>query len=136
MRVFRAATGQSPIEYLLRLRIQKAMALLRNTDLTVTEIALEEGENCEVLQPLIRIVDTSEFKFEGNVDAATSLSLKKGQVVYFVPSDGSKVKVKGKVSYIAPVVDAASGLYEIKAEFGNKDGLVKPGVAGTIHIER
>ncbi len=45
MRVFRAATGQSPIEYLIRLRIQKAMALLRNTDLTITEIALEVGFN-------------------------------------------------------------------------------------------
>ena len=45
MRVFRAATGQSPIEYLLRLRIQKAMALLRNTDLTITEIAMEVGFN-------------------------------------------------------------------------------------------
>jgi len=45
MRVFHAATGQSPIEYLLRLRIQKAMALLRNTNLTITEIALEVGFN-------------------------------------------------------------------------------------------
>jgi AraC-like DNA-binding protein len=45
MRVFKAATGQSPIEYLIRLRIQKAMALLRNTDLTVTEIAIEVGFN-------------------------------------------------------------------------------------------
>ena len=45
MRVFHAATGQSPIEYLLRLRIQKAMALLRNTDLTITEVAMEVGFN-------------------------------------------------------------------------------------------
>ncbi|MEX0323821.1 MAG: AraC family transcriptional regulator [Puniceicoccaceae bacterium] len=45
MRVFRKATGQSPIEYLVRLRIQKAMSLLRNTDLTITEIALQVGFN-------------------------------------------------------------------------------------------
>ena len=45
MRVFRAATGQSPIEYLLRLRIQKAMSLLRNSGLTITEIAMEVGFN-------------------------------------------------------------------------------------------
>jgi AraC-like DNA-binding protein len=45
MRVFRKATGQSPIEYLVRLRIQKAMSLLRNTDQTVTEIALQVGFN-------------------------------------------------------------------------------------------
>jgi len=43
MRVFRKATGQTPVEYLIRLRIQRAMELLRNTDLTVTEIAMEVG---------------------------------------------------------------------------------------------
>lgn len=45
MRVFRKATGQTPIEYLVRLRIQKAMELLRTTTLTITEIALEVGFN-------------------------------------------------------------------------------------------
>ncbi len=45
MRVFRKATGQTPIEYLVRLRIQKAMDMLRNTDLSITEIALEVGFN-------------------------------------------------------------------------------------------
>lgn len=43
MRVFRKATGQSPIEYLVRLRIQRAMELLRNTDLSITEIAMAVG---------------------------------------------------------------------------------------------
>lgn len=45
MRVFREAAGVAPIEYLLRLRIQKAMKLLRSTDLSVTEIALQTGFN-------------------------------------------------------------------------------------------
>ena len=45
MRVFRKATGQPPIEYLVRLRIQRAMEMLHNTDLSVTEIAMEVGFN-------------------------------------------------------------------------------------------
>jgi AraC-like DNA-binding protein len=45
MRVFRKATGQTPIEYLVRLRIQRAMEMLRNSDLSITEIALEVGFN-------------------------------------------------------------------------------------------
>ena len=45
MRIFRKATGQPPIEYLVRLRIQRAMELLRSTNLSVTEIALEVGFN-------------------------------------------------------------------------------------------
>ncbi|MBM4152612.1 MAG: helix-turn-helix domain-containing protein [Kiritimatiellaceae bacterium] len=45
MRVFHKATGQSPIEYLIRLRIQKAMELLRNSARSITEIALDTGFN-------------------------------------------------------------------------------------------
>jgi AraC-like DNA-binding protein len=45
MRIFRKATSQTPIEYLVRLRIQRAMELLRNTDLTITEVAMEVGFN-------------------------------------------------------------------------------------------
>lgn len=45
MRVFRKATGQTPIDYLVRLRIQRSMEMLRNTDLTITEIALKVGFN-------------------------------------------------------------------------------------------
>ena len=44
-RVFRQATGQSPIEYLMHFRIQKAMKLLRNSDYNITEIALSTGFN-------------------------------------------------------------------------------------------
>jgi len=45
MRVFRKATGQTPIEYLVRLRIQKSAELLRNTDFSVTDIAMQVGFN-------------------------------------------------------------------------------------------
>ncbi|WFB36247.1 AraC family transcriptional regulator [Kiritimatiellota bacterium B12222] len=45
MRVFKKATGQSPIEYLLRLRIQEGMKRLLKTDMTITEIAMDVGFN-------------------------------------------------------------------------------------------
>ncbi|WP_411825781.1 AraC family transcriptional regulator [Luteolibacter sp. AS25] len=45
MRIFRKATGQTPIEYLQHLRVQKSMELLRNTELSVTEVAMQIGFN-------------------------------------------------------------------------------------------
>jgi AraC-like DNA-binding protein len=42
-RSFHAALGQSPLEYLLRLRINSACALLATTSLTIKEIALRAG---------------------------------------------------------------------------------------------
>jgi transcriptional regulator GlxA family with amidase domain len=40
---FRQATGRSPVEFLIGLRIEAAKRLLRQGDLGMTEIALETG---------------------------------------------------------------------------------------------
>ncbi|GAA0236588.1 hypothetical protein GCM10009527_036410 [Actinomadura nitritigenes] len=42
-REFRAAYGESPYSYLMTRRIERAMALLRRGDLTVTEVCFEVG---------------------------------------------------------------------------------------------
>ncbi len=43
IRVFKNATNQTPIEYLIEIRIQKAMDLLRKTNLPISEIAYQVG---------------------------------------------------------------------------------------------
>jgi AraC-like DNA-binding protein len=43
--VFRKATGQTPIDYLVRLRIQRAMELIQKSDHSITEIAFAVGFN-------------------------------------------------------------------------------------------
>jgi AraC-like DNA-binding protein len=42
-REFRRAYGESPYSYLMTRRIERAMALLRRGDLTVTEVCFEVG---------------------------------------------------------------------------------------------
>lgn len=44
-RVFKIVSGFSPMEFLNRMRVQKASQLLVNTDKTIVEIALETGFN-------------------------------------------------------------------------------------------
>jgi AraC-like DNA-binding protein len=43
LRVFRQATGKSPIDFLIGLRIEAAKRLLRQSDRSMTDIALETG---------------------------------------------------------------------------------------------
>ena len=43
IRAFQAATGASPIAYLIQLRINRATALLRDSDAPVTDIAFRAG---------------------------------------------------------------------------------------------
>lgn len=45
MRVFKEATGQSPIDYLISLRLQRAVILLEGRSITISEIAFEVGFN-------------------------------------------------------------------------------------------
>jgi transcriptional regulator GlxA family with amidase domain len=45
IRSFREAFGETPHRYLQRRRIERAMALLRDTDRSVTEISLDVGFN-------------------------------------------------------------------------------------------
>ena len=45
IRTFAKATSLSPFEYLIQLRLQRAMGLLRNSRLTISQIAFEVGFN-------------------------------------------------------------------------------------------
>jgi len=44
-RVFKTVSGFSPMEFLNRMRVQKASQLLVNTDKTIVEIAMDTGFN-------------------------------------------------------------------------------------------
>lgn len=45
VRVFRRATGQTPMDYLIQLRLRRATRLLETSDLSVTQIAHQVGFN-------------------------------------------------------------------------------------------
>ena len=45
IRTFRATFGETPHRYLQRRRVERAMELLRETDLPVTEVSLDVGFN-------------------------------------------------------------------------------------------
>jgi multidrug resistance efflux pump len=99
----------------------------------VTARKVQEGEGCEVHQPLLVLVDASQCYFVANVEAPVLASFKVGQEIALrVDAAPDPVTVRGRISYLAPVVDAASGLGELKAVFPNADGAVRPGVAASV----
>lgn len=61
--------------------------------------------------------------------------LKLGQTVALQLQAGDDpVSLQGKIVFISPVVDPASGLRKVKALFDNKDGKVVPGVTGVMSL--
>lgn len=100
---------------------------------TVTKLFLREGESCQENQPLVRVVDTSRGLFVGNAEEGIGRTLRKGQSVDLKIKIGNQfIAKKGKIIFVSPVVDPASGLMEFKAEFDNSDGSVRPGISGTM----
>ena len=97
----------------------------------VVELLLDRGEGCKAQDPLIRVVDTSKFYFEANVEAAHGVQLQEGDSVGLeFLSGGRTIKVPGRLSFVSPIVDPSSGLLQVKALCDNSQAGIKPGVDG------
>jgi RND family efflux transporter MFP subunit len=94
----------------------------------ITEILLHPGEACAPYEPLVRLVDTTRCYFIGQVEGKAAAALHLDQPMK-IDVDGAASPVIGKISFISPVVDPASGLAKVKAIFENADAKIRPGLA-------
>jgi RND family efflux transporter MFP subunit len=102
----------------------------------ITELNLRVGEACTAYQPVVRVVDTRQCYFISNLEAKSATHLKTGQTVALeIEDENAPIKVRGKIVFVSPVVDSASGLQKIKVVFDNTDGKVRPGLAGKMRFE-
>jgi RND family efflux transporter MFP subunit len=95
---------------------------------------LDIGEHCEQGQALFRLVDTRKCFFVGNIDEKTGQNLVNKQKVS-LNIGSNHIQKTGTIVFISPVIDPASGLFEIKIQFNNKDRIIKPGVSGYLNLE-
>lgn len=103
----------------------------------ITEILLHPGEACQPYQPVVRMVDTRQCYFVGNLEAKLAAVLKTNQAVRLeIDTGAAPVKVEGKVTFLSPVADPASGLVKVKVLFPNVDGRVRPGLAGNVLVPK
>ena len=103
---------------------------------TITEIFVDVGEGCQPLTPLVKVVDARQCIFVADVEPALGARIKVDQIIPLDIQNGTgSLHVSGKIIYLAPVVDAASGLLKLKAVFENPEGKIRPGVAGKMSLE-
>jgi RND family efflux transporter MFP subunit len=105
-------------------------------DGTIVDVMLDEGEICEANQPMLKLVDVSKVFLVCNIDEPAGRLLKDDQVypVEFNSGDESW-NGEGKVVFVAPIVDPASGLLRVRLSFDNANEEVRPGVPGYIMLE-
>lgn len=96
----------------------------------ITEILIEEGEGCEPLQPLMRLVDVTRLIVTANLEAEQLNRFTPGQNVRVsLPTREGVREREGKVRYVSPVVDRASGLGILRVDLDNSDASAVAGVA-------
>jgi RND family efflux transporter MFP subunit len=99
----------------------------------ITEVLLHRGESCQPYQPVARLVDTRQCYFVSNIEASLAAGIKTNQVLGLeIETGAAAAQVKGRVTFLSPVADPASGLVKIKVLFPNDDHRVRPGLAGKI----
>ena len=101
----------------------------------VTDLPIEVGEYCEPPQIILRMVDTRMFYCVANIDPEAAAKLQLDDPVSYVTETRSNMQpLMGKIVFISPVVDPASGLLRIKALFSNADQTVRPGEGGFLNL--
>ncbi|WFB36459.1 efflux RND transporter periplasmic adaptor subunit [Kiritimatiellota bacterium B12222] len=104
--------------------------LIAPFDGVMAELSVDEGESIQAGQPVLRMVDLSSAFLLLNLPADLAAGLKMDEEVVLVFQLDDEVVKKGKVAFISPVIDPASGLRKVKMFFKNDAPKVEPGRIG------
>jgi len=130
------AEQREQVEYRMALAQLAKRRITAPFDGVIAELLLEEGENCSAQQPVARIVDTRQCYFITHIEGAAGWRLRAGMSVPLRLNEGGAiVERRGRVAYVAPVIDPSSGLQEVRVLFDNSDGKIRPGITGLMQGE-
>ena len=124
------------VEYQMALAQQAMRKLSAPAAGEVTRMLIDPGEYISTEQPLLRLVDTRKCVFLSNLSAEEvgRVAVGKALSMEFNHGDAS-FQMKGKVIFVSPVTDAASGLRLVKLELKNADQRVSPGTRGYLLLD-
>ena len=101
----------------------------------VTKLIKQAGESVQANEAAIRLCDLSRILFVVNVPSDRSGKLRLGGAVDLVVGHGG-TRTKGRLIFVSPVVDPASGLREVKIELIKPGPDVRPGVPASLELPR
>lgn len=88
----------------------------------------QPGEATDNFLPLVSVADVSQLYLETYLPASRLRDVQPGQTVEVSVPDLSNKKFTGKVEFIAPVIDAASGDFRMKILLDNSDHILRAGM--------
>lgn len=101
----------------------------------VTMLRVRPGEWAAPGEAVARLVDDGACEFRVNVSAAVARRLQPGQSVAVRIDDPALAQPRtARVTFVSPVVDAASSLVEVRAELPNPDRRLQAGMKARLAL--
>jgi RND family efflux transporter MFP subunit len=123
------------LDYLTAKENLERRTLRASTPGIVTRLIKNAGESVQAHEPALRLCDLSRIQFVVNVPAQDSESLQTGSTVRLLVGP-TAVATRGRVTFASPIVDAASGLREVKIDLIQPGPNVRPGVTASLELGR
>lgn len=100
----------------------------------ISKILKNSGESVQAYEPVIALCDVSKIIFTASLPAFGSNNVQVGDRVS-LRFAGQDRTVAGQVRFISPIVDAASGLHEIKIDILDLPAWMQPGLSADLILE-
>ena len=134
-----AMKGRIELE-LARLQSEQAEEIFRQRTITapingvIVEQMREVGESITATQPMFRLVDIDHVfvQFYARVEEAADIKID-GRLQVKCRVDNQDATFDGRVEFIDPRVDAASGLTRVKVLVANPEHRIRPGLRAEVH---
>ena len=111
------------------------MVLTSPVDGVVVEKNIVQGARFEPGETVLRLADLSTVWLVAKVPAAQAANITVGQTARFesvaLPGD----TFNGEVTFVQPVLDAQSRTVDVRVALPNPDGLLRPGLFGTVQLQ-
>jgi multidrug resistance efflux pump len=99
----------------------------------ISKIEIQTGESAKNNEPVMILCDLSQLEFISNIPVGYADRLIKGMAVQ-IEIVSQNTKVKGKIKFVSPVVDSASGLQQIKVVIDDTADWLRPGMNANLVI--
>jgi len=121
------------LDYLVASENLERRTLTATTQGIVTRLIKQTGESAQAYESVLRLCDLSRIEFMAHVPAELIGRLREGQSIR-VSVGSASLNVGGRVSFVSPVIDPASGLREVKVHLINPPASVRPGVSASLEL--
>lgn len=98
----------------------------------IVALDVDAGEWAKPGDSIVRLVDVSSVDVRLNVPEALARQVRVGAKVSARFEGQGEALRSGKVFFVSPLADAASGLVDVRVRFDNADGRLRPGIKAAI----